>query len=126
MEYDKVLKECAARAELYRRQDSVWNLAHEEKCADAIKSLIEENRKAVGLANNQSIAIEYLLEQVDLKNEQLSRAIEMLHGKCPACQHYTPRHREGRCWNCCWDHANPACLREYQDDCWEWKGWNEA
>lgn len=126
MEYDEILEECAVRAELYRRQDAVWNLTHEEKCVDAIKSLIEENRRAVGLANNQSIAIEYLLERVELKNSKLIRAIKMLHGKCQACQHYTQDYRKEECKNCCWNPDNPACLREYQDDCWEWEGWEDT
>lgn len=52
--------------------------------------------------------------------EQLNLAIHMLHGKCSACLHYSAYHRQGKCKNCIWDNANPACLREYQDDNWEW------
>lgn len=49
-------------------------------------------------------------------------AISQLHGKCSVCTHYTAYHQQGKCKNCCWDNANPACLKEYQDDNWEWKG----
>lgn len=52
----------------------------------------------------------------------LNLAISQLHGKCSVCTHYTAYHRQGKCKNCCWDNANSACLREYQDDNWEWKG----
>lgn len=49
-------------------------------------------------------------------------AIYELHGKCSCCKNHSAYHRKGKCKNCMWDNANPACLREYQDDCWEWKG----
>lgn len=52
----------------------------------------------------------------------LNLAISQLHGTCSVCTHYTAYHQQGKCKNCYWDNANPACLREYQDDNWEWKG----
>lgn len=54
--------------------------------------------------------------------QELSKALELLHGYCPACAHYTCNHREGKCADCQWDSANPPCLREYQDDNWTWCG----
>lgn len=54
--------------------------------------------------------------------KRLNVAIKMLHGNCSACKNYSAYHRKGKCKNCRFDNANPACLREYQDDCWEWKG----
>lgn len=50
-----------------------------------------------------------------------SDAVKHLHGNCFACAHYSGSHQKGKCKNCCWDNANPACLREYQEDNWEWK-----
>lgn len=52
-------------------------------------------------------------------------AVEQLHGTCSACKHYSAYHQKGKCKNCKWDNANQACLIEYQDDCWEWKGLQE-
>lgn len=54
--------------------------------------------------------------------KERDKAIKMLHGICSACKNYSAYHRKGKCKNCRFDNANPACLREYQDDCWEWKG----
>lgn len=47
-------------------------------------------------------------------------ALQLLHGTCAACKHYTAHHCQGKCQNCKWNSANPTCLREYQDDNWEW------
>ena len=73
MDYNKVLDDCNARADLYQKQDAVWNFLHERQCADAITSLqaraekaencIREIEKALG--DNFSLNRLYELMQAD-------------------------------------------------------------
>lgn len=65
--------------------------------------------------------IKELRERAEKAEARLQEAIELLRGTCSACKHYSAYHRKGKCANCWRDPANPACLREYQEDCWEWK-----
>lgn len=74
------------------------------------------------MTDDISKAIITLLERVEVAEKERDIATKQLHGKCYACKHYSAYHRKGKCKNCCWDNANPACLREYQEDCWEWNG----
>lgn len=46
MEYEKILQECKARAEVYRKCDAIWNLTHEEQCYKAITELLTRAEKA--------------------------------------------------------------------------------
>lgn len=62
-----------------------------------------------------------LRERAEKAEEKLKEAVELLRGTCSACKHYSAYHRKGKCAHCWRDPANPACLREYQEDCWEWK-----
>lgn len=66
--------------------------------------------------------VEYWKERAEKARRERDAAIKMLHGICSACKNYSDYHRKGKCKNCRFDNANPACLREYQDDCWEWRG----
>lgn len=52
---------------------------------------------------------------------KLKDAIELLRGMCSACKHYSAYRRKDKCLNCWRAPFNPACLREYQEDYWEWK-----
>lgn len=65
--------------------------------------------------------IKELNERAKKAEEKLKEAVELLRGTCSACKHYSAYHRKGKCTNCWRDPANPACLREYQEDRWEWK-----
>lgn len=40
MDYMKVISDCEARAEMYKKQDDAWNLLHERQCEDAITDLL--------------------------------------------------------------------------------------
>ena len=40
MNYEKLLKDCTTRAEVYRECGAAWNLTHEENCAIAITDLL--------------------------------------------------------------------------------------
>lgn len=42
MDYQKVLNECATRIAVYRMQDAIWNLTHEEECFNAISGLLKQ------------------------------------------------------------------------------------
>lgn len=86
-----------------------------EKAQKAISDLIIENQSLRNAANG----FKRSMEKVEKERDE---AIHELHGKCSCCKNYSAYHRKGRCKNCMWDNDNPACLREYQDDCWEWKG----
>lgn len=46
MDYDKIIEECEARAETYKRSGAVWNATHEEQCKMAIEELLERSEKA--------------------------------------------------------------------------------
>lgn len=46
MEYNQIIKECEARAEIYKRSGATWNQTHEECCKTAIEELIERTEKA--------------------------------------------------------------------------------
>lgn len=46
MDYDKIIKECEARAEMYKRTGAVWNATHEEQCKTTIAELIERAEQA--------------------------------------------------------------------------------
>lgn len=65
--------------------------------------------------------IKELNERAKKAEARLQEAVELLRGTCSACKHYSTYHRKGKCTNCWRDPANPACLREYQEDRWEWK-----
>lgn len=41
MNYEKLLKDCTTRAEVYRECGAAWNLTHEESCAIAITDLLK-------------------------------------------------------------------------------------
>lgn len=60
--------------------------------------------------------------------EQMKRerdvAIKQLHGRCPACAHYTPNHNEGLCRFCCFEVARDTNV-EINDN-WEWRGRKEV
>ena len=46
MDYDQIIKECEARAEMYKRTGAVWNATHEEQCKTTIAELIERAEQA--------------------------------------------------------------------------------
>lgn len=40
VDYDKIIEECEARAEMYKRTGAVWNATHEGQCKAAITDLL--------------------------------------------------------------------------------------
>lgn len=46
VDYDQIIKECEARAEMYKSSDAVWNQTHEERCKIAITELLKRTEKA--------------------------------------------------------------------------------
>lgn len=74
MEYKEILNECEVRAEVYRTQDAVWNLTHEEKCAAAIKDLLARAESAE--ADNER------LRQAMKPNCLLCESVHKDNGNC--------------------------------------------
>lgn len=100
-----------------------------ELCSKAITELLEQ----VEVAENKIRLLDHYLDILAQSNadfaggmivaeKERDAAVRQLHGKCSSCIHYSKYHKKRKCENCKWDNANPACLREYQDDNWEWKG----
>lgn len=100
MDYKGMVHDCVFRAKSFQAMRDGEGYVHEMQCKKAIEELISR------------------LENTERERDT---AVKHLHGNCFACAHYSGFHQKGKCKNCCWDNANPACLREYQEDNWEWK-----
>ena len=73
----KVLEDCNARAELYKQQDAVWNLLHEQQCAYVITDLLSRAEAAEARAENAEKEIERM------KSILRAEGIAIIQGDCP-------------------------------------------
>lgn len=99
---------------------AITDLLSRAEAAEARCAALDEARE------NANEAYRMALERAEKVEKERDAAVEQLRGNCSACQNYSPYHRKGKCKDCYWDSANPACLREYQEDNWEWRGIKEA
>lgn len=78
MDYDQIIKECEARAEMYKRTGAVWNATHEEQCKTAITELLELEESL----RNQRVSILYEDEILTIPEmcNRLRRAESKLKG----------------------------------------------
>ena len=101
-----------------------------------IEKLIEKLRDAgwtnPGLTDKQSLEWDaaIALEQLQAENDRFRRerdaAVAGLHGRCDACQHYTPEHGNDICGSCIYEH--PLFHRDgvVIEDRWQWAGIKEV
>lgn len=102
----------------------MFSVRHYIRSLESDKSfMLDMFNKLLEVVDNQSDLIHQYQDIISQQDKQIKLAVEQLHGVCSACQHYSYNHRQGKCKNCKWDSASPACLQEYQDDCWEWSGY---
>lgn len=101
-----------------------------------IEKLIEKLRDSgwrnPGLTDKQSLEWDAAesLEQLQAENNRLRRerdaAVAGLHGRCDACQHYTPEHGNDICGSCIYEY--PLFHRDgvVIEDRWRWAGIKEV
>ena len=117
---DYIIK--GVNGEFYPCKPDIFEKTYEKvQSEDEFESAMFARLRPVILDDGASYSICNALEKSELQ-EKLNLAVSQLHGICSACKNYSSYHRKGKCRNCKFDNANPACLRWYQDDCWEWNG----